>query len=190
MRYMKFKSLGGSDIDKIDSIAKSEGVSKDTIRKSVQQIEAYHEQNKSINVDYRINESILNVMPAFEKSMTGLLNATELVEVNDALTGTKKVIEQHDKTTRLEASRIVKDIIVSKQPKVPLAEINVNQTNQVANLSSCETNEERMDRLRKKAAEANLLPAEIAAVPSYIDRDEPLEDDDEEEPEEDDREDQ
>jgi hypothetical protein len=29
-----------------------------------------------------------------------------------------------------------------------------------------------MDRLRKRAAEENLLPAEIAAVPGYLDRDE------------------
>ena len=123
----------------------------------------------------------LRVMPAFESSMAGLLEATELVEVNDAKTGKKKVVTQEDKTTRLEASRIVKDIIVAKQPKGPVAEINVNQTNQVANLSAAETTEERMDRLRRKAAEENLLPAETAAVPGYLDRDEekPSDDDDE-----------
>jgi hypothetical protein len=45
-------------------------------------------------------------------------------------------------------------------------------TNQALNLSSAETYEERLDRLRKKAAEANLLPAEIAAVPGCLGRDE------------------
>jgi hypothetical protein len=126
-------------------------------------------------------------MPAFEESMVGLLTATELVEVNDGKTGKKKVIEQDDKTTRLEASRIVKDVIVAKQPKVPLVENNINNTNQVATLSVAETTEERMDRLRKRAAEENLLPAEIAAVPGYLDRDEePEEKDDDEEPEDED----
>ncbi len=177
MRFVKFRALSGSDTKRISAIAKSEGVSVSTIKASVRQMEAYSEQNNTSNVDMRINESILKVMPAFEQSMVGLLGATEFVEINDIKTGQKKVVTQDDKTTRLEASRIVKDIIVSKQPKGPMVEVNSTQTNQVANLSSCETTEERMDRLRKKAAEANLLPAEIAAVPTYLDRDEDQEDD-------------
>jgi hypothetical protein len=184
MRLVKFRALTGSDTERIAAIAKSEGVSKETIKASVRQMEMYSEQNKSFNVDLRINESILRVMPAFEDSMTGLLAATELVEINDSNTGKKKIVKQDDKTTRLEASRIVKDIIVSKQPKGPMVEVNNNQTNQVANLSAAETTEERMDRLRKRAAEENLLPAEVAAVPGYLDRDEePKEDDDEEDEE-------
>jgi hypothetical protein len=178
MRLVKFRVLTGTDVERIAAIAKSEGVSKETIKASVRQMEMYSEQNKTFNVDLRINESILRVIPAFENSMAGLLAATELVEINDTKTGTKKVVKQDDKTTRLEASRIVKDIIVAKQPKGPIAEINVNQTNQVANLSTAETTEERMDRLRKKAAEANLLPAEVAAVPGYLDRDEEPDDED------------
>jgi hypothetical protein len=184
MRLVKFRALTGTDTERIAAIAKSEGVSKETIKASVRQMEMYAEQNKAGNVDLRINESILRVMPAFENSMAGLLAATELVEVPDGNTGNKRVVEQDDKTTRLEASRIVKDIIVSKQPKGPIAEINVNQNTQIANLSSAETTEERMDRLRKKAAEANLLPAEIVAVPGYLDRDEEPDDDDSDDDEE------
>ncbi|MGA3264082.1 MAG: VOC family protein [Terracidiphilus sp.] len=75
---------------------------------------------KSSPLDLRINESILKVMPKFEESMAGLLTATELVEINDATTGKKKIVKQDDKTTQLEACRIVKDIIVAKQPKGPL----------------------------------------------------------------------
>ena len=185
MRFVKFQALTGSDGERLKAIAKSEGVSVITVKDSVRQIQMYREQNQTLNVDLRINESILRVMPAFETSMAGLLEATELVEVNDAKTGTKKVVTQEDKTTRLEASRIVKDIIVAKQPKAPLVENHLSQTNQVANLSACETTEERMDRLRKKAAEENLLPAEVAAVPGYLDRDEDPDDDDSEEGEED-----
>ena len=75
---------------------------------------------KTSPLDLRINESILKVMPKFEESMAGLLTATELVEISDATTGKKKIVKQDDKTTRLEACRIVKDIIVAKQPKGPL----------------------------------------------------------------------
>jgi hypothetical protein len=188
MRFVKFQALTGSDIERIAAIAKSEGVSKDTIKTSIRQIQMYNSQNETGRVDLRLNESILKVMPAFESSMVGLLEATELVEVNDAKTGTKKIITQDDKTTRLEASRIVKDIIVAKQPKGPLVENNVTNNNkmQVANLSTAETTEERMDRLRKRAAEENLLPAEIAAVPGYLDRDEEKPEEGDEDDEEDD----
>lgn len=180
MRFVKFQALTGTDSERIKAIAKSEGVAVDTIKASVRQITMYNNQNGSGQVDLRLNESILKVMPAWEEGMAGLLTATELVEINDSNTGKKKVVKQDDKTTRLEASRIVKDIIVAKQPKGPIAEVNVNQTNQVANLSAAETTEERMDRLRKRAAEENLLPAEVAAVPGYLDRDEEPEDDDDE----------
>ena len=183
MRFVKFQALTGTETERLTAIAKSEGVSASTVRESVRQIQSYREQNATLNVDLRINESILRVMPAFETSMSGLLTATELVEISDGKTGKKKVVTQEDKTTRLEASRIVKDIIVAKQPKAPLVENNLNQSNkvQVATLSVAETTEERMDRLRRKAAEENLLPAETAAVPGYLDRDEekPSDDDDE-----------
>jgi hypothetical protein len=180
MRLVKFKALTGTDAERLNAIAKSEGVSVSTVKDSVRQMQAYNEQNASGMVDLRINESINRVMPAFENSMVGLLEATELVEINDSKTGKKKVVTQDDKTTRLEASRIVKDIIVAKQPKQPMAEIHVSQTNQVANLSAAETTEERMDRLRRRAAEENLLPAETAAVPGYLDRDEDKPSDDDE----------
>ena len=184
MRFVKFQALTGTEPERLKAIAKSESVSVQTVKDSVRQIQSYQEQNKTFNVDLRINESILRVMPAFESSMTGLLEATELVEVPDGNTGKNKIVKHIDKTTRLEASRIVKDIIVAKQPKAPIAEVNVNQTNQVANLSSCETTEERMDRLRAKAAAENLLPAEVAAVPGYLDRDESPDDSDEDDEEE------
>ncbi len=172
MRFVKFQALTGTEPERLKAIAKSESVSVQTVKDSVRQIQSYKEQNATGNVELRINESIMRVMPAFQASMVGLLEATELVEVPDGNTGKNKIVKHIDKTTRLEASRIVKDIIVAKQPKAPIAEVNVNQTNQVATLSTAETQEERMDRLRKRAAEENLLPAETAAVPGYLDRDE------------------
>lgn len=188
MRYAKFRALTGSDSERLSAIAKSEGVSVATIKDSVRQIDIYNQQNESGRVDLRLNESILKVMPAFESSMVGLLEATELVEINDTNAGKKKIVRQDDKTTRLEASRIVKDIIVAKQPKGPVAEVNISNTNQVANLSTAETTEERMDRLRKRAAAENLLPAEVAAVPGYLDRDEEKPEEGDEEDDEDEEE--
>lgn len=185
MRFVRFQALTGTEVERLAAIAKSEGVSKDTVKASVRQIEMYNRQNETARVDLRLNESILKVMPAWEEGMAGLLTATELIEVPDGNTGNKKVVKQDDKTTRLEASRIVKDIIVAKQPKAPMAEVNVHQTNQTAVLSQAETTEERMDRLRKRAAEENLLPAEIAAVPGYLDRDEEPPSDGEDEDDED-----
>jgi hypothetical protein len=185
MRFVKFKALTGSDAERLKAIAKSEGVSVATVKDSVRQIETYNQQNESGRVELRLNEAVLKVMPAFESSMVGLLEATELVEISDDKTGKKKTITQDDKTTRLEASKIVKDIIVAKQPKVPMVEVNQNNSNQVAVLSTAETQEERMDRLRKRAAAENLLPAEVAAVPGYLDRDEEPEEDGDEEEEDD-----
>jgi hypothetical protein len=184
MRFVKFQALTGTEPERLKAIAKSESVSVQTVKDSVRHIQMYKEQGANSQVELQMNHSLIKIMPAFEDGMVGLLTATELVEVNDAKTGTKKVVKQDDKTTRLEASRIVKDIIVAKQPKAPIAEVNVNQTNQVANLSTAETTEERMDRLRAKAAAENLLPAEVTAVPGYLDRDESPDDSDEDDEEE------
>ena len=66
MRFVKFQALTGSDGERLKAIAKSEGVSVITVKDSVRQIQMYREQNQTLNVDLRINESILRVMPAFE----------------------------------------------------------------------------------------------------------------------------
>ena len=93
----------------------------------------------------------------------------ELVEVTDEKTGKKRVKKMADKTTRLEAMKIVNTMVASMQPKGAAVEVNVSQTNQTANLGSAETMEERLARLRKKAAEHNLLPPAVVGVPEVID---------------------
>lgn len=183
MRFVKFQALSGSESERITAIAAAEHVSKEAVRQSVKEIERYRQQNTREEFDRNVIASLQNVMPVFEQSMVGLLTAEELVEVGDGKAGKKKIIKQPDKTTRLEASRVVKDIIVGTQPRGPMVELTNNQTTQVANLSAAETNEERMDRLRRQIAEANQLPSETRAVPDYLDRDE--EPDDEEEEDED-----
>jgi hypothetical protein len=174
MRFVKFQALTGTEVERLAAIAKSEGVSKDTVKSSVRQIEMYNRQNETGRVDLRLNESILKVMPAWEEGMAGLLMATELIEVPDGNTGNKKVVKQDDKTTRLEASRIVKDIIVAKQPKGPMVEVNNTQTNQVATLSTAETYEERLVRLRKQIDQENSRPAEVIGMPALLDKNDSL----------------
>ena len=185
MRFMRFQALTGSRDERIAAIAKSERVSLNAARASIRMIEQYHAATDKNERNHCFNDYVMSMMPAAKESMIGLLTATELVEIGDPKVGKTKIVKQADKTTRLEAQRIVKDLVVGMQDKVPMAEVNVTQTNQVANLSNAETTEERMDRLRKRAAEANLLPAEVAAVPGYLDRDEEPEDDDEGDEEED-----
>ena len=186
MRFMKFQALTGSDAERIAAIAKSERVSQNAVRASIRTIQQYRGINDKNEREYLFTNYLNEVMPVAKESIVGLLTATELVEIGDPKVGKTKIVEQPDKTTRLEANRIVKDLVVGMQPRSPIAEVNVNQTNQVANLSNAETTEERMDRLRKKAAEANLLPAEVAAVPGYLDRDEEPDGDDDEDDEEED----
>jgi hypothetical protein len=184
MRYLKAQAMGGEEKDKLAAIARAEGVSIQTVRQSVTHIDTYRKKNTSLEMDLAIRDLVISAVPMAKESLGGLLTATELVEVPNGTTGKKKVVRQPDKTTRLEANRLVKDLIVAVQPKGPMIEQNINQTNQVATLSSgAETNEERLRRLRKRADEFNQLPPEVAGVPDSIDSGEEDDDGDDEEEE-------
>ena len=165
MRYMKSQVPGAT----IDEIAKAEGVSVATVRESINQIDSSRKANSQGEMELAIRNILISVAPQATDTIRGLLTATEQVQMPDPRTGKNKIVRQEDKTTRLEASRLVKDLIIGMQPKGAAVEVNVAQTNQVANISSAETNEERMSRLRKQALEYNKLPPEVAAVPESID---------------------
>ena len=175
MRFLRSQTPGTT----LEEIAKSEGVSVATVRDSINQIDAYNKVNSSGQVELAIRSMMIPITQQARETIIGLLTATEHVEMPDPRTGKKKIVKQEDKTTRLEAGRLVKDLIVGMQPKGPAVELNVNQTNQTANISTAETVEERMRRLRKQAQEHNLLAPEVAGVPQYIDEgmDAPEEDD-------------
>ena len=175
MRYLKAQT----NMDPA-AIAKSEGVSVQVVKRSISEVDRYYKMNATPQVDVAVRSLIRSASVLAEGSLGGLLLAEELVEMKDPRTGKTKVVKRIDKTTRLEANRIVKDLIVAIQPKGPAVELNVNQTNQVANLSSAETTEERFKRLREKAQQFNQLPPETAGVPEHIDRDEDDGDEDEE----------
>jgi Bacterial regulatory proteins, lacI family len=165
MRFLKSQVPGMT----LDEIAKAEGVSVATVSASINQIDSYRNANSQGEMELAIRNIMISVAPQATETIRGLLTATEQVQIPDPRTGKNRIVRQDDKTTRLEASRLVKDMIIGMQPKGPAVEVNVKQTNQTANISSAETNEERMQRLRKQAQEFNQLPPEVAAVPASID---------------------
>lgn len=178
MRYLKAKALSGTDGEKYAIIAKGEGVSVATVRDSVRMVDQYQAQNSTSEMEYAIRSLVVGAIPKARQTLDGLLDATELVEIQDPRTGKKKHVTRDDKTTRLEAMRIVTSLVDKVQPKGPMVEVNNTQSVQVANLSAAETTEERMERLRKLAEAHNQLPPEVAAVPMSIDRDLDPEDED------------
>lgn len=168
LRYLKFQAEGADD-EAIKRIAKTENVSVATVKQSVMQVEVYRKTNTGPEMELAMRDLVISSIPAAKDTLAGLLGAMELVEQKDSKTGKVKVVKVEDKTTRLEAMRVFTSLTASLQPKGPAVEVNVSQTNQTANLSTSETNEERFRRLRKKADAHNLLPPETAGVPTYID---------------------
>lgn len=178
MRYLKSKS-GMEPME----IAKAEHVSVGTVVKSIQEIEAYENQNSEGQLQLAVRDLVISTMPQAKATLHGLLTATEMVETKNLKTGLQERVSVEDKTTRLEGMKLVVSMAGALQPKGPAVAVNVSQTNQTANLGSGETFEERMRRLRAKAQEHNLLPTESAAVPQYVDEGLEAPDDDEEESE-------
>lgn len=166
----------------VEDIAKTERVSVRTVRDSIEMVEGYRTQNSTAEVDFAIRSLIIGAMPQAGETLDGLLTATELVEDGDAKTGRKRRIRQEDKTTRLEALRVVTQLVGTIQPKGPAVVANLTQTNQTAVISSAEGYEERLRRLRQRAQEHNALPPEVTAVPVSVDQE--MDDDDGEEEDE------
>ena len=164
MRYLKAKA--GIDPKEI---ARSEHVTLRRVQESIKEIEAYEFQNSDGQLQLAVRDLVISVIPTAKETITGLLTATTTVRTPNAKTGKVDTYREEDKTTRLEAARLVKDLAIGMQPKQPAVAVNVNQTNQTANIGSAETVEERMRRLRARAQEHNLLPPKVAAVPQAID---------------------
>ena len=176
MRFLKQQA--GS---RPEDIAKAEGVSVTTVTQSIRLVDAYQKQNTSDELNLAMRDVVISSKEKVKDALHGLLDATELVERKVGETGKVKVVEVIDKTTRLEALRVFNSLAQTMQPKTPLVQNQINNTNQTAVLSEAETTEERFARLRKQAAEHNLLPPEVAAVPESIDKGEDGSDDEDDE---------
>ena len=164
MRYIKSKVMDPA------AIAKEEHVSLATVKESIRSIEVFEQQNTEGQMQLAVRDLVISTIPQAKETINGLLTSTELVMKKNLKTGKDEYVTVEDKTTRLEGARLVRDLIVGLQPKGPGVVVNANQTNQTAvQIGSAETYEERLRRLRAKAQEFNLLPAEVSAVPSTID---------------------
>lgn len=182
MRWLKAQAVGGSEEAAARAVAQSEHITIETARASIREVDAYRKRNDKVEFDYAIRDLVISAIPQAKETLNGLLAATELVEVKDHKTGTTKIVEMEDKTTRLEAFRALSTLTIGLQPKTPMIEQNISQTTQVAAISSgTETNEERLKRLRQQAAEYRALPPEVIAVPDYVDAGEEDSDEDDEE---------
>jgi hypothetical protein len=182
MRYIKAK--GGMAPA---AIAKSEKVSLSTVVESIKSIEVYEQQNTEGQLQLAVRDLVISTIPQAKETLHGLLTATEVVMKKNLKTGKDEYVTVDDKTTRLEGTRLVRDLVIGMQPKGPGVAVQVNNNNQpTVNLGTTETTEERMKRLRAQAQAFNLLPPQVTAVPQHIDEgedspdDEHDEDDDEE----------
>lgn len=184
MRWLKAQAVGGSEEAAARAVAQSEGITIQTAKASIREVDTYRKKNDRPEFDLAIRSVVISTAPKVAETLAGLLTATELVEVKNEKTGRTKIQVMEDKTTRLEAARVWNSIVAAQIPKGPMIEQNINQTTQVAAIGGSETNEERLRRLRAKAAEHNLLPPEVAGVPRYIDAGEDGDDDEDEDDEE------
>lgn len=166
MRYLKRKA-GQTP----EEIAAAEKVTPRAVYESIRKIEIHETKNSEGQLQLAVRDLIISSVPQAKETLHGLLTATETIEVKDHKTGKMENVKMEDKTTRLEALRIVKSLVETTQPKGPAVAVQVNQTNQTAQIAAKggETFEERMRRLRSSAKEHNLLPAEVSAVPKSID---------------------
>ena len=179
MRYLKAKA--GVDAKEI---AKSERVSLQTVNESIKSIEMYEQQNTEGQLQLAVRDLVISTIPQAKETIHGLLTATELVLKKNLKTGKEEHVTVEDKTTRLEGARLVRDLVIGMQPKTPMVAIQNNQNNNpTVTVGSSETNEERVRRLRKQAQEHNLLPAQVSAVPEWVDEGEDAPDDEHDEDE-------
>ena len=164
MRFLKAKS-GTDPAD----IAKSEKVSIQAVKDSIKKYEAYTSFNSDGQMQLAVRDLIISTIPQAKQTIQGLLTSTTVVRRKNKKTGLEEDVVVDDKTTQLEAMRVVTGLITTTQPKGPAVAVNVQQNNQTAVLSSAETTEERMRRLKAQAAQHNLLPPVVTGVPVSID---------------------
>ena len=122
MRYLKAKA-GLSPVE----IAKSEHVSIKTVNDSIQAIERYEQQNTEGQLQLAVRDLVISTIPQAKETLHGLLTATETVMKKNLKTGKDEYVTVEDKTTRLEGTRLVRDLVIGMQPKGPGVAVQVNK---------------------------------------------------------------
>lgn len=167
MRYLKSKANVP-----LEDIARADHISVKQVKESIRQMEAFESLNSEGHLQLAVRDMIRVTIPKVQETLDGLLTATNTVEEKNKRTGLMEPVNIPDKITRLEAVKVFGTLYASTQPKTPGVSVQVSQQNhnQTAVLSSAETTEERMRRLRAQAAAHNLLPPVVAGVPEEIDK--------------------
>ena len=166
MRYLKSKANVP-----LEDIARADHISVKQVKESIRQMEAFESLNSEGHLQLAVRDMIRVTIPKVQETLDGLLAATNTVDRKNPRTGLMEPVQEPDKITRTEAVKVFGTLYATTQPKVPGVNVQVSQQNhnQTAVLSSSETVEERMKRLRAKQAEHNLLPPVTVAVPDFID---------------------
>jgi DNA-binding IscR family transcriptional regulator len=178
MRYLKSKANVP-----LEDIARADHISVKQVKESIRQMAAFESINSEGHVQLLVRDMVRVTLPKVQQAIEGLLEATNTVEQKNQRTGLMEYTNVPDKITRLDAVKVYTGLLATTQPKVPGVNVQVSQQNhnQTAVLSSTETNEERLRRLRAMQAEHNLLPPVVIGTPKNIDAGyDPDEDSDEE----------
>jgi hypothetical protein len=167
MRYLKSKANVP-----LEDIARADHISVKQVKESIRQMAAFESINSEGHVQLLVRDMVRVTLPKVQQAIEGLLEATNTVEQKNQRTGLMEYTNVPDKITRLDAVKVYTGLLATTQPKVPGVNVQVSQQNhnQTAVLSSAETTEERMRRLRAQAAAHNLLPPVVAGVPEEIDK--------------------
>lgn len=167
MRYLKSKA----NIS-VEDIAKADRVTVKTVKESIRDMEAFETLNSEGQISLVVRDMIRITIPIVTETLHGLLGATNTVERKNPKTGQVEYVGEPDKITRTEAVKVFKGLYESTLPKAPGVNVQVSQQNhnQTAVLSSAETTEERMRRLKRQASEHNLLPPVVVGTPLEIDK--------------------
>lgn len=165
MRYL----LSQADTP-IAEIAKRDNVSIKTVKESISEMERYVARNSEGQMQLAIRDMIITTTEQAKDTLDGLLKATTFIDVKQAKTGLTVSQQVEDKITRLEALKVYTGLLTASQPKVPQIVNNNSNSVQTAVLSSAETTEERMRRLKEQARQHNLLPPVVIGVPELIDK--------------------
>jgi hypothetical protein len=168
--------------DSLEDIAKEDGISVAMVEKSIRKVQIQKAIFTSENTQDTIRRMLVENSGKASKALGTALTAKKYVRKQDK-EGKTKYVPVDDIEVQMEGLKAFKGIAEVVQPKAGGSVVNVKQVNQTAAVTNIRGNgyEERMDEIRRKAADFNKLPPTIIAsvTEESEDNDEEYEGDDE-----------
>jgi hypothetical protein len=129
------------------------------VERSIKQIRLRRNMNTQETLNTEVVGMLMGNLYLADKSFKKLFNAKKYIERRLA-DGSAELVPVDDAETKLEALKVFGEYVKAMQPKGTGLSVNVNQTNQTANVTNIRTGgfEDRLAAIRKKVAEHNLLP--------------------------------